>query len=357
MDAGMDFLVYVDCMTYNQASYIEDSMNGFSMQQTNFPFLCIVADDASTDGEPEVIKKYLEDNFDRQDIGLSTPDETDEYVRIYARHKENKNCHFCVIFFKYNHYSIGKSKLDSVWEILKPIKYIAMCEGDDYWTDPMKLQRQVEFMENNPDFAICFHNAKIWKQKEGVMVDDFITRDVPSETDIYDIIKGNYIHTPSVLFRNDDKVYADQRKLGYFKIGDFPKWVLSAQYGKIKKLEDCMAVYRYGSGIWSTANDDIDKLHVIVDVYEKFFKYFSQKDIANRDCYFDVDKLMVDIRKILAGLYSKVSKAYKNADHKLYRKYYLKAIRICPQKIRNIKEYLADYVFPVMYSKLKRKDN
>ncbi len=357
MDKGIEFVVRVNCMTYNQASYIEDAMNGFCMQQTSFPFLCIIVDDASTDGEPDVIKKYLDDNFDRQDIGLSTPDETEEYVRIYARHKENKNCYFCVLLLKYNHWVAKKAKLTSIAEILKPIEYIAMCEGDDYWTDPMKLQKQVDFLENNPDFAICFHNVKVWKQKEGVMVDDIITKDVPSETDIYDIIRGNYIHTPSIIFRRNEKVSSDQRRLGYSKIGDFPQWVLHAQYGKIKKLEDCMAVYRYGSGFWSTKKDDVNKTLEIIDVYENFYKYFSLKDIAKRDSYFDVNNLIVDIKKILAGLYSKVSKAYMNADHKLYRKYYFKAIRIYPHKIRNIKEYLADYVFPVTYSNVKRKDN
>lgn len=293
----VDFLLHVVCMTYNQASYIGDTMNGFCMQQTNFPFVCLIVDDASTDGESDVIKKYLDDNFDRQDIGLLTPDETDEYVRIYARHKENKNCYFCVLLLKYNHYSIGKAKTYSVTDLLKSDKYIAMCEGDDYWIDPLKLQKQVDFMENNPDFAICFHNVKVWKQKEGVMVDDFITKDVPSETDIYDIIRGNYIHTPSILFRRNDKVSSDQRRLGYSKIGDFPQWVLRAQYGKIKKLEDCMAVYRYGSGYWSADNRGNKILEALV-VYKNFRIYFKNK------------KLLKIIRQIFFNLYGELSKIY-----------------------------------------------
>ena len=159
MDNGIKYLVRVDCMTYNQASYIEDAMNGFCMQQTSFPFLCIIVDDASTDGEPDVIKKYLDDNFDSQDISLSTPDETDEYIRIYARHKENKNCYFCVLLLKYNHYSIKKTKMANLSELLA-IKYIAKCEGDDYWTDPLKLQKQVAFMEEHEDYVLSFHDAK-----------------------------------------------------------------------------------------------------------------------------------------------------------------------------------------------------
>ena len=357
MDESVEFLVSVLCMTYNQASYIEDAMNGFCMQQTTFPFLCLIADDASTDGETEVIRKYLDTNFDKIENALSTEDETDEYLRIYARHKENKNCYFCVFLLKYNHYSIKKQKTKSAAELTKSVKYVAMCEGDDYWTDPKKLQMQVDFLEKNSDFSLCFHNVKVWNQKEGEMEDDFITRDVPAVTDISDLIKGNYIHTQSVLLRRYENVPSDQRRLGYSKIGDFPKWVLCAQYGKIKKFEECMSVYRYGTGFWSTKKDDVNKTLEIIDVYENFYKYFSLKDIAKRDSYFDVNNLIVDIKKILAGLYSKVSKAYMNADHKLYLKYYFMAIRIYPHKIRNIKEYLADYVFPVTYSNVKRKDN
>lgn len=357
MDIAVEFLVRVRCMTYNQVSYIEDAMNGFCMQQTNFPFLCVIVDDASTDGEQEVIKKYLVDNFDSVDIGLSTEDETDEYLRIYARHKENKNCYFCVLLLKYNHYSIKKSKYNSIYELIIPIKYIAVCEGDDYWTDPKKLQKQVDFLENNLDFSLCFHNVQVFKEKEGIFVDDFITLNVPLETDIYELVKGNYIHTLSVVYRKNDNVYSDQRRLGNSKIGDFPLWVLSAQYGKIKKFEECMAVYRYGTGFWSTKKDDINKNLEIIDVYEKFYKYFSLEDIASRERYFDVNKLIVDIKRILSQLYSKVSKeAYKNNDHKLCRKYYLKAIKMYPNKTRNIKEFLADYMFPVLYSKLRKKE-
>lgn len=297
MDNDVDFLVRVECMTYNHAPYIECTMDGFCMQNTNFPFICVIVDDASIDGESIVIKKYLEDKFDIMENCLPTPDETDDYFRIYGRHKENLNCYFYVLLLKYNHYSLGKVKTKSAAEMLKSVKYRAFCEGDDYWTDPLKLQKQVSFLESHPDFSLCFHNVKIWKQKEGAMVEDFITRDVPSETDIFDIIKGNYIHTPSVLFRNDDKVYADQRKLGYFKIGDFPKWVLSAQYGKIKKLEDCMAVYRYGSGYWSADNRGNKILEALV-VYKNFRIYFKNK------------KLLKIIRQIIFNLYGELSKIY-----------------------------------------------
>ncbi len=277
MENSIDFLVRVNCMTFNQSSYIVDAMTGFCIQQTKFPFLCIIVDDASTDGEPEVIKKYIDENFDRLEIGLQTEDETDEYLRIYARHKENKNCYFCVLLLKYNHYSIGKAKLTNIAELIRPIRYIALCEGDDYWIDQLKLQRQVDFLEKNLDFSICFHNVKVLKQKDGILVDDFITREVPSESDIYELAKdGNYIHTPSVVYRKNDNLVGFMSNLGNVVVGDYPMWMGFAQYGKIKKFEECMAVYRLGSGVWTGESSNsvcrmiswlnmLCKLQVVID--------------------------------------------------------------------------------------------
>lgn len=245
------FKVRIQCMTYNHAPYIEDAMNGFCLQQTDFPFLAVVVDDASTDGEPEVIKNYLAEHFDNEALDLPTPDETDEYVRVFARHKENKNCYFLVLFLKYNHYSTKKAKLTSIADLLRPIPYIALCEGDDYWTDPRKLQRQVDFLEGHPEYSLCFHSVKIWKEKEGIMTDDFLTREVPQETELCDLAEGNYIHTLSVVYRNNERVGVFRTQLGNVIMGDYVCWMACAQYGKIWKMSECMAVYRYGSGIWS----------------------------------------------------------------------------------------------------------
>lgn len=250
------FMVRVSCMTHNHVNYISDAMNGFVMQQTSFPYLCIIVDDASTDGEPEVIKKFLNDSFDRMDAGLATEDETDEYLRIFARHKENKNCYFCALLLKYNHYSIGKATLTNISEMIKPIKYVALCEGDDFWTDPMKLQKQVEFLEGHENFSICFHEAKVFNQAEGRFVEDDIRR-VPSETDILELAKGNYIHTMTVVYRNNSMVREDIKKIGRVVTGDYVLHMLNAKYGRIKKLPDCMAVYRLNQeSVWGTKDDE-----------------------------------------------------------------------------------------------------
>ena len=96
-----DWMVYVSCMTFNHAPYIVDAMNGFTMQNTDFPFVCAIVDDASTDGEQEVIKNYLNEHFDLEDKVVARHEETDDYVLTFARHKTNLNCYFAVSGLQY----------------------------------------------------------------------------------------------------------------------------------------------------------------------------------------------------------------------------------------------------------------
>ena len=84
------YMVCVECMTFNHVNYIEDALNGFTMQETTFPFVCTIIDDASTDGEPEVIQKYLQKNFDLEGKSIVRNEETDDYVLTFAQHKTNK---------------------------------------------------------------------------------------------------------------------------------------------------------------------------------------------------------------------------------------------------------------------------
>lgn len=105
-----NYTIYIECMTFNHAPYIEDAMNGFCMQETRFPFVAVIMDDASSDGEPEVIKQYLHEHFDLEDKEIARNEETDDFILTFARHKENHNCFFAVYLLKYNHYSIGKAK-------------------------------------------------------------------------------------------------------------------------------------------------------------------------------------------------------------------------------------------------------
>ena len=99
-----NFKVVVRCFTFNHSKYIVDAMNGFTMQQTDFPYVCCIVDDASTDGEQEIIHKYMEANFAISDETVAYQKETEYAYITYAPHKTNKNCYFAVLYLKENHY-------------------------------------------------------------------------------------------------------------------------------------------------------------------------------------------------------------------------------------------------------------
>ena len=164
-----EYKVLVRCATYNHSNYIEDALNGFAIQQTNFSFVCMVMDDASTDGEQEVIKQWMERECDMaraETIVIPTS------VVIIVPHRINTSCTFAFYLLNQNLYGTGDKKMNHVYPWREKCEYEAICEGDDYWTDPLKLQKQVEFMEHHPDYTMCCtdavisagHNELDWKR-------------------------------------------------------------------------------------------------------------------------------------------------------------------------------------------------
>ncbi len=231
-------LVAIECAVYNHEPYLRDCLEGFVMQQTNFPFVAIVHDDASTDGSAAIIREYEE-----------------KYPDIIKPIYETENL-----------YSKGDGSVDRIMNAAieaTGAKYIAMCEGDDYWTDPLKLQKQVDFMEANPEYSLCFHNVNTLIQETGEIKNEFIVRDMPGKSTILDLAVGNYIHTPSVLYRRYSGIQEQCQKMMPCLPGDYVMWMLLAEKGDIYKFNEPMAVYRYGSGLWSNNNNINNFLHVI----------------------------------------------------------------------------------------------
>ena len=259
----MPFLARVHCITYNHAPYIIDAMNGFSMQQTDFPFVCTIIDDASTDGEPDVIKQYLEQHFDLDDESTVRNEETDDYVLTFAQHKTNKNCFFAVLYLKYNHYSIKKSKDPYIKEWMNS-KYIALCEGDDYWTHPKKLQKQVDFLEANQDFVMCSHDYVYYYENQGrfkekSFIKDYLYEKFKDDSPYYEYSLDNYFQDwftqpLTCIYRNGEYLKSIPKNLYKFYRDDiFFYYVLKR--GKGALFQDIMGVYRINdSGVWSTKN-------------------------------------------------------------------------------------------------------
>lgn len=157
-----DYMVCVKCWTFNQSVFIRDTLDGFCMQTTDFPYVCAIIDDASTDGEQDVIDQYLHDNFDLTDKEIVREEETNDYVLKFAKHKINANCFFSVLFLKYNHYNIKKSSELYLKEWTSHSVYTAFCEGDDYWTDSQKLQKQIDFLEEHKEYVLSCHRFSIY---------------------------------------------------------------------------------------------------------------------------------------------------------------------------------------------------
>ena len=170
MNDNYKFMVCTRCMTYNHGDYIEDAMNGFSMQQTTFPVVTVIVDDASTDDTQKVIKAYLLKHFVRTDPCCYEKD-SDKAHTIFVRHLTNKNCYFAIVFLKENMYG-KESKRLYYEEWTNNAKYLALCEGDDYWTYPLKLQKQVDYLENHTDYSFTCHRYKVYDQENNDWLSD-----------------------------------------------------------------------------------------------------------------------------------------------------------------------------------------
>lgn len=146
----IDYKVMVRCATYNHSKYIQETLNGFAIQNTDFPFICIVVDDASTDGNQEVIRQYANENCNMSNAEISE-DDISKYIRV--SHKTNANCSFLFCLLKVNLY--GKPEKKEIYKPYRAIcKYEAVCEGDDYWIDGQKLYDQYHFLEENKDYGL-----------------------------------------------------------------------------------------------------------------------------------------------------------------------------------------------------------
>ena len=212
--------VSVCMITYSHENYIREAIEGVLMQECDFEVELILANDCSPDKTDEVI----------QDILKNHPKAS--WIK-YLKHDKNIGMMPNFIF------SMKQCSGD----------YIALCEGDDYWTDPLKLQKQVDFLKVNPDFVLCFHKVDILNTN-GEIVDDSITK-VPANYETIETLArlGNYIHTPSVVFRNVIKEFPFEFENS--PIGDFFLYMMLAEHGEMNYMDEKMAVYREGVGIWN----------------------------------------------------------------------------------------------------------
>jgi len=250
------FKVKVNCMTYNHSAFITDTMNGFVIQQTNFPFVCCIIDDASSDGEQDVIRHFVSENFDLKDVSIAYEKDTYYGHVTFAQHKTNRNCYFAVVYLKENHYSQKKSKAPYLTE-WEDTKYIALCEGDDYWTEPLKLQKQVNFLEEHEEYIVCSHDFVKFYQNTMTFEESSYFHDcfhmgssffLSYTLDEY-FVKW-WTQPLTCLYRNGDYLNSiPNTKYKHYRDDIFFYYILKE--GKGALLKDVMGVYRvHEGGVW-----------------------------------------------------------------------------------------------------------
>lgn len=258
-------------------------MNGFVMQETDFPYVAAIVDDASTDNAQQVIVSYFEKHFDTEESSVAFQEETEFGKVFFARHNINKRCFFAIILLNENHYQQKKRKIPYISRWMEDAEYIALCEGDDYWTDPSKLQKQVCFLDNNPQFNICSHDFTRFFQ-DSFSFDDktYYSRLFPeaSSPDYIEYSLDTYFdrwwtQPLTCVYRYGDYLKRIPFSLyPQYKDDIFYYYVLKE--GKGVLLRDSMGVYRvHRGGVWSGATRI---QHSQIAVYNAFNTYFVEGD-------------------------------------------------------------------------------
>lgn len=313
------FKVTVQCATFKHAKYITDAMNGFTMQQTDFPFVCTIIDDASTDGEQDVICNYLDTHFDLSEEGGSYKKETDYAHIIYACHKTNKNCYFAVLFLKENHYSQKKDKKPYLKEWRENVDYIALCEGDDYWIDPLKLQKQVEILDENTESSFVYTGFNVvdmyGKILRGHHIENYMNLSQSGMLFFDLLVNHNYIMTLTTLLRTN----VANETLSYYY--DYGLFLNASRIGTAIYLPEKMANYRINpqsimnTNPWSlypimcriVANEINRSIYSNTtlqcikrnSLYQTVLGYVIAKNIVKSTCKFDFLKILIKQPQLL----------------------------------------------------------
>jgi glycosyltransferase involved in cell wall biosynthesis len=252
-------LLSVCLITYNHETYIRQAIEGVLMQQVNFPWEFIIAEDCSPDNTRAILLEYKA-----------------KYPELIHLILQEKNV------------GPGRNFIDLLSAANG--KYIAYFEGDDYWTDPLKLQKQVDFLETHPEYSICCHRSQALQADTGIMA--LLPKQGKTDSDITDLLRYNFILSLTIVFRN----YHLKNYINHFwkKQSDYALHLSNAQFGKIRYLDDVMSVYRmHNSSTWSNVSIsnriesvirdyreiDSDFDHRYSDVIKKAIKY-RRKELA-----------------------------------------------------------------------------
>ena len=265
-------IVTVVMITYGHEKYIHEAIKGVFMQQTDFPVELIIANDCSPDSTDEVVENLLS--------------QAPENVNIkYTRHESN----------------LGMMP-NFIWALQQAKgKYIALCEGDDYWTDPLKLQKQVDFLEENKEYVLVCTNAENTPQEKE-----------DKEINVFDILQYNPIKTLTTMFRRPVlKSFKPKDRM----MGDLQLWLHLVKFGKIRFIKDSTAYYRVLEDSASGRNNLTKQIDFLID-----------RVVTTKENICDFEFTNKQRKKILQDQYSVlIMKALKKSK-KLAFKFYIESI-------------------------------
>ena len=259
-------LVSVFCLTYNHAPYIRQCLDGFLMQRTSFDYEVIINDDASTDGTTEIIKEY-----------------------------ENKYPEIIIpIYHEENLYSKGERGFWNKYCLPRAQgKYIALCEGDDYWTDPYKLQKQVDFLEEHPEYSMCFHNAVVFNDEHDRKNLRFNNLSHSQIVSLKMITDNWIIPTASIVFRKN--CYRQPEWASKIYSGDMLLALMCYSVGKLYYLNEVMSFYRKnlkGGSMSACLNNNS---FFVIDQHAMLYNYYNQE--TNRKYEFILKRKIRELRR------------------------------------------------------------
>ncbi len=265
-------IVSIWCLTYNHEKYIRKALDGFVSQKTKYRFEVIIHDDASNDNTIKIIEEYKK-----------------QYPEIIKPIYEDKNL-----------YSQGIRSTRRYLEKTCKGKYIAFCEGDDYWTDSNKLETQISFMEQHPECTLTYHPVNY------VVDDDIVGNDIRfdslKEVTVDEIIRGGgyYCATASLVVKRSVALeYPKFREIA--NVGDYPLQILAAIRGKVYYLPHIMGCYRKNHpNSWST-NFRNSKTNTRVNYFNKEIEWLSELNKETKGRY--KDSVFYKIAEIKCNLY------------------------------------------------------
>ncbi|WP_286031714.1 glycosyltransferase [Phocaeicola coprophilus] len=230
-------LVSITIATYQQVNYIKNCLDGVLMQKTNFPFEIIVGEDGSIDGTQEICKEYAKKYPNK--------------IRLFIRDRN---------LSQYTNIDGKTIRFNGIWNRMSSRgKYIAWCEGDDYWTDPLKLQKQIDILEKNSDIGCVYTKVKYFYDKEKLFKEEF-GKDYIS---FPNLLRRNVIPTLSVIFRTslyNQYISEIKPENKDWKMGDYPLWLWLSYNSKLYFMNEITGVYRV---LPQSASHELSRIKVL----------------------------------------------------------------------------------------------